>query len=404
MDLERRAGGRTIAQWFAAKASGDELDHVTEADLRRAAAMRDGSPAMLTGDAYWLRFLDEATAAGFSDDDIVAVLAHPRQAAMSAKCFPSDAMLAVARGERSVAAEPNLDDTARARVSRVLEQLTERRATRTAVVDAASRAPVVVDAPPLAELSRWRATAPELRAEIVEAVAAATGLAVVADDVPVAVLRDDDRLVHLIPGGSFEMGLSPTEEARLRDQAAARGWDDDHDEIVGLWERLAWMRPVRRVTVGPVLVARDATFLEPSELAGFLTASSGRLPTEAEWEWCSRGGASSRLTALGDDLPDEDHLELVDGPDARPNGFGLVGLGANPELCADVFAPTLEDLPADGSARSGDGPRVVRGGAAELFPWQGVGEWQLLLNAMRTPRTSWEFGIAVRAVVGVLTT
>ncbi|MEV4386168.1 hypothetical protein AB0J68_10760 [Micromonospora sp. NPDC049580] len=33
--------------------------------------------------------------------------------------------------------------------------------------------------------------------------------------------------------------------------------------------------------------------------------------------------------------------------------------------------------------RTGDGPRTVRGGAADLYPWQGCDEWLLLLSATR---------------------
>ncbi|MDT0532127.1 hypothetical protein RM555_24320 [Micromonospora sp. DSM 115977] len=37
---------------------------------------------------------------------------------------------------------------------------------------------------------------------------------------------------------------------------------------------------------------------------------------------------------------------------------------------------------ADARPRTGDGPRTVRGGAANVYPWQGCDEW-LLLSATR---------------------
>ena len=59
--------------------------------------------------------------------------------------------------------------------------------------------------------------------------------------------------------------------------------------------------------------------------------------TEAEHEWVQRGGAESRLTWRGDDVPDENWIEeLFDaGPDLR-NPLGLVGPGLLPEAVSDA--------------------------------------------------------------------
>jgi len=51
--------------------------------------------------------------------------------------------------------------------------------------------------------------------------------------------------------------------------------------------------------------------------------------------------------------------------------------------------------PADGRPRIGDGPRTVRGGAADLYPWQGCDEWLLLLPTTRDEHTEFT---AVRPV------
>jgi hypothetical protein len=86
----------------------------------------------------------------------------------------------------------------------------------------------------------------------------------------------------------------------------------------------------------------------------------------------------------------------------RANSFGCWGFGFHPEVCADAFRPGYGESPADGSPRFDNGDRVVRGGAAELYPWQDCGEWQLLLSAMRTSTSSWEFQIHVRPALSVV--
>ena len=81
--------------------------------------------------------------------------------------------------------------------------------------------------------------------------------------------------------------------------------------------------------------------------------------------------------------------------EARTNGFGLRLLGLLPEILSDPWTPHDE---APGVQN--EGPRVVRGGAEAVAPWQACGEWHLLLNAMRTSSAAWPFW-ALRVAVGV---
>jgi formylglycine-generating enzyme required for sulfatase activity len=111
-----------------------------------------------------------------------------------------------------------------------------------------------------------------------------------------------------------------------------------------------------------------------------------RLPSEAEWEYAARAGTTA-LTFRGDGRPDEDQV-LDDFADeertaAAENAFGLAAMGSANEICADVWIPDFADAPPDARPRTGDGPRVARGGAGDLYPWQGCDAWLLLLSATR---------------------
>jgi len=103
-----------------------------------------------------------------------------------------------------------------------------------------------------------------------------------------------------------------------------------------------------------------------------------RLPTEAEWEYACRAGATTRFN-LGDTLrPGEARAQLEGPPPAakhlghplavgsfRPNAFGLYDMHGNVwEWCADRYAHddyrfALADDPRGPAAGTG---RVVRGG------------------------------------------
>ena len=230
-------------------------------------------------------------------------------------------------------------------------------------------------------------------------------------------------LFNLIPGGAFRIGFSERQERALRQalEGADNLTEDDRRVAVDLLSDAAgFWRPVQEVHVAPFLLARFPLSAEQAarilgldpededvpriellgdprhDPAGFveddervLRAAGYRLPSEAEWEYACRAG-SDTLFWWGDSLPTGATWPEGDPgeeeTDRLSNGFGLVAMGALPELCADLGHESYDGIPADGSpwteAPDGEG-RVVRGGAALSYPWQGCGEWAELLSAYR---------------------
>ncbi len=273
---------------------------------------------------------------------------------------------------------------------------------------------VTVVATELGDLDAWHSATRGRKLEIarlVEAAAEPFGLRFIEleqyADIAIAVFEhaDTEQRLSLVPGGRYTRGFSEREEALVVAAGEANrdagNWYETYQLLI---EQAPSMRPVTEVHVGAFLVCqRPSEPLDPADATVMFEEMAFRLLTESEHEWAQRAGQPSQLTWRGDDVPDETWIEeVLEAGDRLTNRFGLAGLGLRPEVLADVWAPSYDGAPVDGTARTGDGPRVVRGGAEMLYPWQECGEWHLLANAVRTSTTEWEYFLSVRPALGVI--
>ncbi|MEO3820788.1 SUMF1/EgtB/PvdO family nonheme iron enzyme [Plantactinospora sp. B24E8] len=211
---------------------------------------------------------------------------------------------------------------------------------------------------------------------------------------------------RLIPAGVFQMGFSDEELAAIDTLVSGANleWYDEYADR---------SRPVRTVRLDAFLLARHpltitqarsfrpgyrdeygcadehtaATMYSTGSLEAMLAAMPFRLPSEAEWEYAARAGTTT-LTWRGNRPPDQrTDLLRVFGDEAtiqaHENPFGVAAMGCVFEVCADTYRPDHRRAGDDGRPYLGPGPRVSRGGAASLSPWQGCGEAALMFSASR---------------------
>ena len=144
--------------------------------------------------------------------------------------------------------------------------------------------------------------------------------------------QDDERPVHRVQVGAFEMAIHPVTRAEYAAFMTATGHEAPRD----------WNDPAFDGDDLPVI---GVSWLDASAYCVWRARSGSveRLPTEAEWERAARGGVEGAAFPWGDEIPPwipEQGRGPLPAPWrvtlGDPNGFGLYGIAANiHEWCAD---------------------------------------------------------------------
>ncbi|MDX1908388.1 MAG: formylglycine-generating enzyme family protein [Bacteroidia bacterium] len=173
--------------------------------------------------------------------------------------------------------------------------------------------------------------------------------------------RDDEKPVHPVTVPDFYLGQYPV--------------------TLALWE--AVMRKSVTRFKGETRPVENVSWDECQVFLQKLNTHTGityRLPTEAEWEYAARGGASSGgyLYAGSDNLneigwyKENSYGETHPVGQLAPNELGLYDLSGNVmEWCEDNWHDTYAGAPTDGSVWANgdqrDSPRVMRGGGWSFY-------------------------------------
>ena len=213
--------------------------------------------------------------------------------------------------------------------------------------------------------------------------------------------RIGDELLEMveIPGGRFVMGSPDHEDGRHDDEGPQREvnlktfYMGKHEITQAQWRAIAASEKINRdVALSPARFRGDKKPVERvswPEAVEFclrlsrLTGRAYRLPTEAEWEYACRAGMETPFCCgvnISDDVVNYNssfpygNAPSVEGRSTTTavgslgyaNNFGLFDMLGNVwEWCQDVYRPSYEGAPADGSAWLGrdNMPRVIRGGS-----------------------------------------
>jgi formylglycine-generating enzyme required for sulfatase activity len=180
-------------------------------------------------------------------------------------------------------------------------------------------------------------------------------------------------------GWSFVFfGFLPKEHPPTQGVAAAPWWR----QVFGAW----WREPEGPGSHIEDRLDHPVTHISYADALSFCAWVGGRLPTEAEWEFCARGGLVQQRYPWGDELMpggrhlcniwqgefphvntgEDGHLGTAPVDAYEPNGLGFLNMVGNAwEWCADWFDPR-----GHGPASQVDpkGPprgqaRVMRGGS-----------------------------------------
>lgn len=217
-----------------------------------------------------------------------------------------------------------------------------------------------------------------------------------------ATFRWQDVEFSLLPGYDDELGVDRDALFAQVAPAVSATFPDKVDEALVWWEKRIHDRftPVRRVTLGPLLMQRTVTslqVLEPlpdgshllkdgptrEEIIAMAERDGFTLPTSDEWEYACAAGARTLFrwgddwldTLLFEELRDEDVTYRPERSDYnKPNAFGL-------NIAQDSWM--LEFCVETEVVRGGDGGTAV---SSEAMPI--ISQWLPLASAYYMEQTN----------------
>jgi len=193
----------------------------------------------------------------------------------------------------------------------------------------------------------------------------------------------------LIPAGEFQMGSPESEPGHepgevLHTVRLTRPFYLATTEITqAQWSRVMGSNPSNFRSCGPDCPVEGVSWFDIQRFLVRLTRLSGRsfrLPTESEWEYACRAGATTAYSAGPRLDPDEANYDARDprggGPAGRfrgspvavrsfrANAFGLYDMHGNVwEWTEDEYCPYPRGAAVDPLARCDSPLRVIRGGS-----------------------------------------
>ncbi|MBO4987083.1 MAG: formylglycine-generating enzyme family protein, partial [Paludibacteraceae bacterium] len=196
-------------------------------------------------------------------------------------------------------------------------------------------------------------------------------------------VRDVSFTMVKVPSGSFVMGATAEQGMETYDWEKPKHYVTVGDYYIGRTEvtQALWKAVMDSV---PSIFQNDLT--NPVENVSWedcqlfikrlnmLTGATFRLPTEAEWEYAARGGASSKNTkCAGNDKPADVAWYKANSLNSThpvglksPNELGLYDMNGNVwEWCQDRFGyyESASQINPTGPEEGADNQRVIRGGS-----------------------------------------
>lgn len=188
------------------------------------------------------------------------------------------------------------------------------------------------------------------------------------------------RLMHgiemiYIPAGDFRMGSTGQEPGFERDdgpvhRVGIKGiWIGKYEVTRAVWRAVMGGAPLRPEEMD--LPQGDVSYLDIQRFLAVLRGKSGlavRLPTEAEWEKCCRGGSTSTQYGLLDRIAwtcRNSGGKAHPVGTKEPNGFGIYDMLGNVwEWCNDWYGANYysKSPPVDPAGPPRGERRVMRGG------------------------------------------